>query len=282
MGKLINPFTDWGFKRLFGREESKSVMIDLLNSILTDDRRIVDIQYDNKEQTPEEPGNRTVIYDIYCTTSDNRHIIVEMQYGRQWYFKERTIYYATRTIAQTGKTGNWDYQFDEVLLIGFIKYEDWHIADKLKTDVMLTDIETKEIFSNRLRLIYLQLPRAESMKKEDCVTDLDCWIYNLNNMEKLDELAFKDSKPVFNDLEKMAGIRFMTWEEEVAYQRALKRMWDYDAVMDGERRYAREQGQKEGMQQGKQETAANLKKLGVSLETIMQASGLTKEQIEAL
>ena len=105
-------------------------------------------------------------------------------------------------------------------------------------------------------------------------------------MEKLDELAFKDSKPVFNDLEKMAGIRFMTWEEEVAYQRALKRMWDYDAVMDGERRYAREQGHKEGMQEGKlegkQETAANLKKLGVPLETIMQASGLTKEQIEAL
>ena len=235
MGKLINPFTDWGL-------------------------------------------------------SDNRHIIVEMQYGRQWYFKERTIYYATRTIAQTGKTGNWDYQFDEVLLIGFIKYEDWHIADKLRTDVMLTDIETNEIFSHRLHLIYLQLPLAESMKEEDCVTDLDCWICNLNNMEKLDELAFKDSKPVFNDLEKMAGIRFMTWEEEVAYQRALKRIWDYDAVMDGERRYAREQGiqegrqegRLEGRQEGKQETAANLKKLGVPLDTIMQASGLTKEQIEAL
>lgn len=302
MGKLINPFTDWGFKRLFGREESKPVMIDLLNSILTDDRKIVDIQYDNKEQTPEGADNRTVIYDIYCTTSDNRHIIVEMQYGKQWYFKERTIFYVTRSIEQGGKTGKWDYQFDEVLMIGFMRFEDGNISGKLRTDVMLTDIETNEVFSNRLRFIYLQLPLAESMKEADCVTDLDCWIYNLNNMDKLDELAFKDRKPIFNDLEKMAGLRFMTWDENVAYQRALKRMWDYDAVMEGERKYAREQGIQQGMERGiqqgmkqgiqqgmeqgvKQEKlliAANLKKMGLSLENIMLATGLTKEQVEAL
>ena len=126
----------------------------------------------------------------------------------------------------------------------------------------------------------------ESMKEADCVTDLDCWIYNLNNMDKLDELAFKDRKPIFNDLEKMAGMRFMTWDENVAYQRALKRMWDYDAVMEGERKYAREQGIQQGMEQGvKQEKlliAANLKKMGLSLENIMLATGLTKEQVEAL
>ena len=130
----------------------------------------------------------------------------------------------------------------------------------------------------------------ESMKEADCVTDLDCWIYNLNNMDKLDELAFKDRKPIFNDLEKMAGMRFMTWDENVAYQRALKRMWDYDAVMEGERKYAREQGIQQGMQQGmeqgvKQEKlliAANLKKMGLSLENIMLATGLTKEQVEDL
>ena len=128
------------------------------------------------------------------------------------------------------------------------------------------------------------------MKEADCVTDLDCWIYNLNNMDKLDELAFKDRKPIFNDLEKMAGMRFMTWDENVAYQRALKRMWDYDAVMEGERKYAREQGIQQGMQQGmeqgvKQEKlliAANLKKMGLSLENIMLATGLTKEQVEDL
>ena len=152
------------------------------------------------------------------------------------------------------------------------------------------------------------------MKEADCVTDLDCWIYNLNNMDKLDELAFKDRKPIFNDLEKMAGMRFMTWDENVAYQRALKRMWDYDAVMEGERKYAREQGMQQGMERGiqqgmeqgiqqgmkqgmeqgvkqgmeqgvKQEKlliAANLKKMGLSLENIMLATGLTKEQVEAL
>ena len=293
-------------------------MIDLLNSILTDGKKIVDIRYDNKERTPAEADNRTVIYDIFCTTSDNRHIIVEMQYGRQTFFRERSIFYLTRSIEGSSEKGKWDYQFDEVLLIAFLKHDDWRISDKLRTDVMLKDIETNEVFSNRLRFIYLQMPLAESMKEADCVTDLDCWIYNLNNMEKLDELAFKDQKPIFNDLEQMATRRFMTWDENVAYQRSLKRLWDYDAVMDGERTYAREQGHKEGMAAGRAEglaeglaegraegraeglaegraeglkeglkegferTAKNMLQKGFSIDEIADCTGLSKAEIENL
>ena len=302
MSNMINPFTDWGFKRLFGREESKPVMIDLLNSILADGREIVDITYENKERTPVGADNRTVIYDIYCTTSDGRHIIVEMQNGRQWFFKERTIFYTTLSVEENGEKGKWNYQFDEVLLIAFLNYKDSRISNRLRTDVMLKDIETNEVFSKCLHLVYLQMPMADNLKEEDCATDFEYWIYNLYNMEKLDELAFKDKKPVFYKLEKMANPHFMTREENVEYQRSLKQMWDYDAVMDGERAFAREEGlaegRAEGMQQGLEEgraegraegmqqeklaIATNLKKLGTPIDIIVQASGLTKEQVDAL
>ena len=278
MNKMINPFTDEGFKRLFGREESKPVMIVLLNTVLADERKIVDITYSDKEQTTAEVDGRTVIYDIYCTTNDNRHIIVEMQLGRVTTFKERTIFYAARAINNQGKPKGWDYRFDEVVVIAFMKYTDMKISNKLRSEVMLTDIETNKVFTERLRLIYLQLPIAESMTEAECKTDLECWIYNLNNMEKLEELAFKDRIPVFEDLERKAQTCGLTLDEWAAYDRALKRMWDYDLVMKSEREYAREQGRAEEQLA----MARNLKKLGVAPEVIAEASGLSLEDIEKL
>ena len=82
---------------------------------------------------------------------------------------------------------------------------------------------------------------------------MDCWIYNLNNMETLKELAFKDKKPIFEELEKMAAKRFMTYDDNVAYQRALKRLYDYNAVMNCERAYAREEGHEQGLQEGREQ-----------------------------
>ena len=109
-------------------------------------------------------------------------------------------------------------------------------------------------------------------------------------METLEKMPFTDKNPVFVDLMDLATYDKMTEDEQIAYDRSLKRMWDYDAVLDGERYYPREEGHKEGMtegiqrgiQQGKLETAASFKKLGVPIYTIMQATGLTQEQVDAL
>ena len=79
MGKYINPFTDIGFKRIFGQEFSKPLLIDFLNNLLVGERQIVDITFLDKEQPGEFADDRSLIYDIFCRTSDDEHIIVEMQ-----------------------------------------------------------------------------------------------------------------------------------------------------------------------------------------------------------
>ncbi|MBQ7553930.1 MAG: hypothetical protein IJT46_06205 [Bacteroidaceae bacterium] len=88
------------------------------------------------------------------------------------------------------------------------------------------------------------------------------------------------------DLIDLATYDKMTEDEQIAYGRSLKRMWDYDAVLDGERYYAREEGHTEGMQQGKQDEklqiAAKMKQDGMSVESIIFYTGLTKEEIEIL
>ena len=93
MGRFINPFTDFGFKFLFGREVEKELLIDFLNDLLVGEHVITDIQFLNNEQQPEVKTERGLIYDIYCRTNTGEHIIVEMQNREQPYFKDRALFY---------------------------------------------------------------------------------------------------------------------------------------------------------------------------------------------
>ena len=67
MGKFINPFTDYGFKKIFGQEVSKELLIEFLNDLLEGERVITDLTFLNNEQLPEYPGDRIAIYDIYLS-----------------------------------------------------------------------------------------------------------------------------------------------------------------------------------------------------------------------
>ena len=87
MARFINPFTDIGFKRIFGQEVSKPLIIDFLNSLLLGKEHITSITFLDKEQPALFEDDRSLIYDIYCETDKNENIIVEMQNKSQPYFK---------------------------------------------------------------------------------------------------------------------------------------------------------------------------------------------------
>ena len=277
MSKFVNPFVDMAFKRIFGREESKRLMIDFLNAVIGDKNPIVEIEYGNKEQTPDFDKGRSLFFDIYCHTSDGRRLVVKMQNSPQGFFKERSIYYAARSVSNQGKRGRWNYEFDAVYVISVLNFTDKGISDRLRTEVMLYDIDSVTVFTDRLHLIYLQMPLAIKTEVE-CENNFDYWMYILNNMENLKEIPFTDKNPVLVDLKDAAEMIGMSYDEQVAYDRSLKRMWDYDAGLWA----AEEKGKAEGKAEGMRNVAANMKKLGIDLDTIIKATGLSKEEIEKL
>jgi len=79
MSRFINPFTDVGFKRIFGQEFSKPLLLDFLNNLLKGERVITDLKFLDKEQPAEYRDDRSLIYDIFCETDSGERIIVEMQ-----------------------------------------------------------------------------------------------------------------------------------------------------------------------------------------------------------
>ena len=303
MGAFIDPFTDWGFKHLFGREESKDILIEFLNDLLQGERVITDVRYLNNEQEPEQKQRRKVIYDIFCETDTGEHIIVEMQNRWQEHFKDRALYYMSRSIVQQGITGtDWDYKLTAVYGVFFINFlidkgPDEHFCK----NIALIDKHTGKVFNNKFRQIYIELPRFVKAEK-DCENFFECWIYNLVNMKKMEQISFKDKKAIFDRLEKMAKKANMTPEERRQYEEEWKIYNDYfntiesaekkgyiDGIEEG-RAEGREEGRAEGREEGRAEgelnalrkTAQTMKKEGLDFQLISRITGLTIEEIEKL
>jgi predicted transposase/invertase (TIGR01784 family) len=98
--KYINPFTDFGFKKLFESEPNKDLLIDFLNSVLPPHHRIKDLTYTKNEYLGSVEIDRKAIFDLYCTAENGERFRVEVQKAKQNWFKDRSVYYATFPIQE--------------------------------------------------------------------------------------------------------------------------------------------------------------------------------------
>ena len=79
----VNPFTDFGFKKLFGEEASKPMLIDFLNSLLPENDKIANLTFKDKEKLGRSEADRKAVYDIYCENKNGEKFIVELQKAKQ-------------------------------------------------------------------------------------------------------------------------------------------------------------------------------------------------------
>ena len=276
MSKYINPFTDVGFKKIFGQEINKDLLIDFLNSLLKGERFL------DKEQLGEFKDDRSLIYDVYCETDSGEKIIVEMQNKSQPYFKSRSIYYAAQSVARQGERGSlWSFDVKAVYCISFLNFQQEGISEKFRTDIALLDMQTKQLFSDKIRLIYLQLPLFTKDVSE-CENQFERWIYVLKNMEKLNRYPFEIKDKVFKKLIETCDVASWTREERIKYDRALKHFRDTIAVMEGQKQEGRAEGIKEGEKKAQLNIARNLKNSGIPVDVIAQSTGLSVEEINNL
>ena len=165
MAKFINPFTDVGFKRIFGQEINKDLLIDFLNALLQGERQVQDIHFLDKELLPEFEKDRGLIYDIYCTDARGEQFIVEMQNKEHVNFRERTLYYLSQAVARQGERGaDWKFELKAVYGVFFLNFRLTNLPRKLRTDIVLSDRDTHELFTDKMRFIFLELP---SFTKEE-------------------------------------------------------------------------------------------------------------------
>lgn len=142
MGNFIDPRADWAFKRIFGSDDTKECLITFLNGLFKGELIIKDVKFEKTEQAKEREEERGVIFDVKCTTSDGRHIIVEMQKKEQEYFVDRAIFYTAKAIVGQGKKGRWDFHLAPVYTICFMNFiAEEGIEPRFRTDFALCNLK---------------------------------------------------------------------------------------------------------------------------------------------
>ena len=294
MGRFINPFTDVGFKRIFGQEVNKPLLISFLNSLFAGKKVITDIHFLNKEMLGINVEDRNSIYDVYCTSDTGEHFIVEMQNRNHKNFKNRAVYYVSKAITWQGERGpEWVFDLKAVYGIFFMNFRQKGWEDKLRLEGLVIDPDSHKVLLDTTHYIFLQLP-AFQKEESECETDFERWIYVLKNMDTLDRLPFKARMAVFKRLEDIVGIAALSKEDRLRYEESVKVHRDNLAVEAYALETGWEKGHEEGwnlgLEVGKAEgernanlkNAYNLKQLGVAIEIIAQATGLTEEEIKQL
>ena len=295
MGKFINPFTDVGFKRIFGQEINKDLLIDFLNALLEGERQVKGITFLDKEQLPVFEDDRKLIYDVYCTDENGEQFIVEMQNQSHLNFRSRTVYYLSQAVARQGEKGSrWMYDLKAVYGVFFLNFPmPGTKAHKLRTDIVLSDRDTHELFSDKMRYIFIELP-SFAKEEEECANDFERWIYVLKNMDTLKRMPFRARKSVFEKLEEVVTLSSLTRAEREKYDESLKTYRDRLAELAFAQQEGREKGRAEGRAEGLAEgmekgyekaqlkNARSMKAAGISPELIVQITGLTPEAIAEL
>ena len=133
MGRYINPFTDWGFKRLFGQEFSKDLLINFLNDLFEGEFQIKDVTFKDKEQLGDTNDLRGCIFDIYCVTDDDKHFIVEMQNRWVPFFVNRFIYLSLPFFDKSEEECETDFE----KWIYVLKYLLAELKNRLKISIFL-------------------------------------------------------------------------------------------------------------------------------------------------
>lgn len=290
MAKFINPFTDFGFKKLFGEEASKPFLMDFLNSMLPAHHQIAQLTLKNNEQLGITEFDRKSIYDIYCESITGEKFIVELQRAKQDHFKDRTVYYSTFPIAEQAKKGNWAYQLKAVYCINILNFvlNDHQDDNEVIYTVQLKD-QNNDVFYDKLTFIYLQMPNFNK-SENDLKSNLDKWLFFIKNLDDLQSIPqiFKDS--IIEQAFETANIATFDKSERSVYEQSLKIYRDWYSLEQTAIRKGREEGLAEGkavgLIEGKLETQKeivhNLLNLNMSVELICQATGLTAEEIKQL
>jgi len=279
--KYINPFTDYGFKKLFGEELNKDILLDFLNELLREEQGLIkNLTYLKTEQLGATEIDRKAIFDIYCENEKGEKFIVELQKTKQNFFKDRTLYYSTFPIREQAKRADWDFELKAIYTIAILDFvfdADKYEPNKFRYDVKLTDVETKSVFYNKLTFIYLEMPKFNKTVDE-LVTRFDKWLYIIKNLNKLDRIPDKLREQIFDKLFATAEIARFTPAQVLSYEDSLKYYRDLKNSLDT----ARGEGKIEGRIEGKIEIAIKALKKGISINDIIELTGLSEDEIKGI
>lgn len=297
--RYINLTTDFGFKRIFGSELNKDLLIGFLNALFAGEKVVEDVQYKNNENFGYNRDARKAIFDVYCQAADGSRFIVEMQNVYQQFYKDCSVYYSTFPIIEQAQKGDWNYELEPVYTVGILNFAFPEDSDSeaVCREIKLTDIDTSKVFYDKLTFVYVELAKFHKTESQ-LETLLDKWLFVLKNMQRLMERPAALQERVFRRLFQAAEIATYSADDRKEYEQSRRAYQDIKIAIDTAKNDGRAEGhaeglaeglvkgRAEGLEEGKKanavQNAASMKRDGMPTNLIAKYTGLTESEIERL
>jgi predicted transposase/invertase (TIGR01784 family) len=289
----MNLLNDWAFKYIWSNEKN---LIHFLNLLFRGREEIKSIIYLPTEQIKKTEKDRKAVFDVYCKNNRDEMILLEMQNLPQKHFEDRSLYYSTFPIQKQAIRGEWDFELKAVYVIGILNFipKDRKASEQFIQRIGLINEDTKEVFSTKLNFIYIMLPKFNKMV-EELADYLDCWLYILKHSKELESQPEQLHTEIFDELfkdieieqlneEKMKAYSYseLKYEDLYNYTNYAQELGREEGLIEGEKR-GEKKGEKRGEKRGKIETTVQISKklqeMGMSIDEISRATGLTQKQI---
>ena len=277
--KYADLLDDDVFKLVFGRESTKDVMIEFLNQVIPD-RKIVDLEFIDKEMHPAERDAKGVVYDMFCKTDSGARIIVEVQRRKQPFYPERAVYYSTFQIQRQVEAGADAYDFLPVYVVNILDFKmDKHdVGTDIKTVYRLYEERSRRLLTDRVTFIFIELPRFMKTIDELDGNVLEGMYFCFKNMSVLDERPKVLTHQIFSKIFEVSELYNMDQDtrDKVIHKMTTER------DLRNQMAYARQEAIEEGLAEGRAEVARGMLADGMPVDKIAKYTNLSIEEIEAL
>ena len=298
MNKFLDPKNDFAFKKIFGTEKNKDILIHFINDMLgfTSNKRIKQVSFLKTIQDPKIASQKQSILDVLCTDPKGRQYIVEMQVAKTTGFEKRAQYYAAKAYGgQLNKSEKYD-KLKEIIFVAITDFIMFPDKVEYKSDHVVLDKKTYEHDLKDFYFIFLELPKFNKDINE-LHTMIEKWAYFFKHAEDTHE---KDVAKIVGSDEIIERAyeelnRFSWSEIEMnTYEAEEKTERDNAAALDYKLEEAQAKGKAEGFAEGEQKGKAEgkaeervdmAKKLissGVDINIIIQCTSLSEAEIKHL
>ncbi|OQX14122.1 MAG: transposase [Thiothrix lacustris] len=284
--KFLDVKTDFAFKKVFGSEESKDVLLSFLNAVLYhgSPRKLTEVTIVDPYNIPMLKGMKDTYVDVKAKLSDGSNVIIEMQVLNHPGFEKRILYNAAKNYSVQLQKGE-DYTLlNPVIALTIVDFTMFNETEQLATRFKLLEKDSFIEYSGDIELVFIELPKFSKTEQE--LSDIaDKWVFFVKNAGSLEYIPANMDAELQKAFNIINEANLSADELEAQYKRR-----EFIIIQKGAQELARQQGMDQGLQQGWEEgreegirqVARNLLRSGIPLETVMQVTSLGKAELDGL
>ena len=306
----ITLTNDYAFKRLLGSEENKPLLQDFLECILDlTSQQVLGLEFMDKELTKEEFSDKTGILDVKLKLTDGTVIDIEIQASWNASFVKRTLFYWAKMYTADFKAGESYDKLHRCIAINIIA-DGFRLNDAIHSEYLLQEKTAHTVLTDVLEVHFLDLQAAKKAKEEGKGAgkrgQLINWLRFIGAANKEERKMIATKSPVLQMLNEKIDVLTLSPTERKLYESRMKLKSDITTISETQFSAGVERGKSLGLAEGKSlglaegkslglaegevrgsrqkalETARNLLVIGLSIENIAKATGLTVQEVEAL